>query len=372
MNSFIKRLPLLILAGLILAFIFLHRQVLTSTYDAPYWLDHLYHSAYYQGDKAAFILSDADYYAVRGYLLIHDFIDPASLPPSHPPLAQYLLGLSTAIFANPYIISLLAGLLTLFIFYRITQFIFHSTFLSSLLTLILFIEPIFNSQLTDSMLDIFLLLFILTSLLFYLYWQKNNRPAYLLLSQLFLGLAAATKFFPTVAPFMAALLFTTILTGNFKKFLHHLFALSFIILGFTLGHFSYFYYHLNPLDFIRYQRYVISWWAGSPQVPPLLVWDLLFFNRWHTWWGNQMIQSIPEWHLNWPVLSIISFLSLPLVFLRKTFTPSILPLFFSLIFALLLFSFEAVYPRHLFLLIPLIYLLPLFIIYNPKSRKLSL
>jgi hypothetical protein len=97
----------------------------------------------------------------------------------------------------------------------------------------------------------------------------------------------ATKFFLGGLPLVVALLGATVFTGDFKRFKQHIFALIFVGVGFALGHLTYFYYHPSLLDLFRYQRYLLSWWAGSPQVPPFQVWDLIFANRWHTWWGTK-------------------------------------------------------------------------------------
>jgi len=33
---------------------------------------------------------------------------------------------------------------------------------------------------------------------------------------------------------------------------------------------------------------------------PFSAFDLLLFNRWHTWWGERLITSDPQWRIWWP------------------------------------------------------------------------
>jgi hypothetical protein len=37
------------------------------------------------------------------------------------------------------------------------------------------------------------------------------------------------------------------------------------------------------------------------------VWDLIFFNRWHVWWGNSEIIRDANWSVSWPIVFGLSF-----------------------------------------------------------------
>lgn len=350
-----KILTLVLLARLI-TLIIPNLSLYTTPFNAQKAQDRYFNSAYIKGDKADYILSDGELYATEGYFLISQGKDIKKLTPGHPPLGKYLIGLSIKLFNNPYWFNLTAALLTIFVLFHLTKLFFNSSLPPPLISLIFTFEPLFTSQFTKSMLDIYLLLFSLSSLYFYLKWLKNNQLSSILISQFFLGLSFAGKFFPTSAPLATALLITTLLTGSFARFKHHILGLLAIPAAFMLAHFTFFIHHPSLIDFARYQRFLISWWAGSPQVNPGLVWDLIFFNRWHTWWGAGVI-STPTWWLGWPISITLSLLSLPILKLTRLYRQKHLPPYLWLVLCLLMFSFEAIYPRHLLIILPASYLL---------------
>lgn len=313
-------------------------------------------SRYVRGDKGDYILSDEELYEIEGYFLVGENRDLHQLTPGHPPLGKYLIGLSIKQFKNPYLLAPFFGLITLFLIYQVGLLLHLPRLLSLSLTILFSMEPLFLDQLATSLLDIYLLTFSLTSLYFYLLWSKRKHFAFILLSQITLGLAMATKFFPASFPLAGALLFSTVLTGQFSLFINHILALPFIFFGFSFGHLSYFFYHPSLLQFFRYQRYVLSWWVGSPQVPALQVWDLIFNNRWHTWWDKKEVIPTPFWKPHWPPLFALALASPLVLHLKKRLALS-LPILLWVFFSLLLFSLEAVYPRHLLLILPAAYLL---------------
>lgn len=377
MKAFLSRhrhlsFVLLFLLLYFVVYLFLNRSALFSFPDTQSLLDRYQQSTYVRGDKSDVILSDADYYLVRGLLLISDQADLETLPPSHPPLAQYLYGLSQRFFASPAWISLLSAVAVLAVFFILAFYLLGSF---GYLAVILFsLEPIFTGDLAATMLDIPLLLFSLISVWFFLrYLRFNRNPAWfvnLSFCHFFLGLAFATKFFPVTLPLFAAFYLATLFTADFRRFLTHTLSLVFIALGFNLGHLSYFFHHLNPLSFIRFQRYVVSWWAGSPQVPPFQVFDLVIRNRWHTWWDSFAVTAAPGWNFTWPLLLLLAAISLPLYYYRRhKLTPQLLLFYSWFIFSFILFSFEAVYPRHLLAILPAMYLLSAFSLKNLFNKS---
>lgn len=45
-------------------------------------------------------------------------------------------------------------------------------------------------------------------------------------------------------------------------------------------------------------------------------WDLLFFNRWHAWWGERIIISDSTWIIAWPIATVLT-TGFALLFLLK-------------------------------------------------------
>jgi hypothetical protein len=358
----------------IISFVWQNRESYLQKYDYVYWQYRFDQSQYAQGDKSSYILSDSELNTLRGYLYVEKGIDMEKFIPGHPPLASYLLGISIAIFNNQYIASLIIGVVSLFFLYKICILLTGIKFMSLVITLLFSLEPIFRSQLNDSMLDIFQMCFGLIAAYYFLVWIKYNRIIGLILSQIFIGFVLSTKFVLSGAPLPMALAISTILLNNFQKFKKYIFTLPLIAIGYLIGHITYFFYHISLVSFIKYQRYIIDWWFGSAQTPPFQVWDMIFFNRWHTWWGNMDVVSIDIWRITWPTVFLLSLLSLLLIIFRRLNSKYIIPLYLWLIISLLLYSFATVYPRHLLYIFPVAYILASLAIINltcPKCKLLN-
>lgn len=327
---------------------FINWRLLTTPVNVTDLETRYQSSSYVRGDKTDYIISDADYYLIRGLKFVTG-TKLTELPPSHPPLAQYLYGTLLYFHLSPFWLSLLSAVGCLLIFSLILQNVFKGFW--GLIPLILFsLDPLFRADISDTMLDLPHLFFILSSLYFYLRFRKQPRLITIILSSSLLGLAFATKFFPAGISLLGAIYLSTLLSQNFKLFKQHTLSLIFIAFAFALGHLTFF-LHGDPVAFIRFQRYVNSWWAGSPQVPPFIIFDLIFRNRWHTWWGSQAITTVTHWSFTWPIIFFLSLIRLPK-------NPLHLTLYLHLLITLFLFSFTAVYPRHLLILLPTVYTLP--------------
>lgn len=355
-----KLIPILPFIYLLIYAVFIiatNSSVFGQSFDPQKAQQRYFNSAYIKGDKADYILSDSELYTTEGFFLIQEGRDLKKITPGHPPLGKYLIGISTYVFGSPIWLNFLFGLGVLLLIYLLASQFFSSKI--SLLTMIVFsFEPLFLSTLTKTMLDVYLLFFSLLSVYFYLRWLKQDKFAYIFTSQLSLGLAFSSKIFISSVPLLAALVLTTLFTGNFKRFIDHTIAGVGIGFGFLIGHLSFFFHHPSLLDFASYQRFILSWWVGSPQLVPGLVWDLIYRNRWHTWWGDGVV-SVQSWWPGWPLFITLGLLSLPLDKISKRFDFKALPLYLWLLLSLLLFTFEAVYPRHLLIILPAAYLLSL-------------
>ncbi len=341
----------------LLLFFCFHKDIYLHKFNSDQ-IEERYFNSSYGKNRAEYILSDEELYIAEGHFLINKNQDLHKLNAGHPPFGKYLIGLSLKFFQNPYWFSALFGVVSLLFFFLIGLELGLPPVWAIIVTSFLCLESLFLEQFSTSLLDIYLITLCFVSLFFYLRAFKNQKSSWIIISHFFLGLAMATKFFPTAVPLVVALVSTTVLSGNFSFFKKYILTLPFMGLGFVLGHITYFFYHPSILEFIRYNRYVISWWAGSPQVPPLQVWDLVFRNRWHTWWENQEVITTPYWWVAWPIVFGLATLSPLLSFIihRRPRLPT-LGIYLWFIFSMLLFSFEAIYPRHLLLALPPAYLL---------------
>lgn len=336
----LKRILFLALLIRIIFLFWLNSPIYTTNFNVKELEDKYFKSSYILGDKANITLSDADLYIVEGNMLVSQGKDLENLTPGHPPLGKYIIGISQKLFNNPYVFQFVGFSLVLLLFFLLSKSVF--------LTLLISFEPLLVSQVNTTLIDIYLLVFQLTSILFFLKFitKKDNNSLFLIiLCWFFLGLAFATKFFPVSLPLTITIVLYTVISGEFKKFTQLIVSLPVAGLAFLLGHISYFAHHQSLILFIKYIRYQINWWAGSPQVAPFSIFKIIFQNKWPTWWGEGVIK-VKEWWLGWPI-----FTSLALFSYQNKF------LFLYLLISLLFLSFQAVFPRHLLTIVPIIYLL---------------
>jgi hypothetical protein len=338
-QKIIKKLLLLAIFARLVFLFYTDFALYTTPFNIASLEDKYFTSSYILGDKASHTLSDADLYVVEGNMLVNQGKDLEKLTPGHPPLGKYIIGLSQKFFHNPYVFQFVSFALVLFVFFNLSNSLF--------LTLILSFEPLLVSQINKTLLDTYLLVFQLAAIWFFLKFLKQKKPKFAtaLFISFFIGLSLATKFFPVSFPLVVSLVLFTLISGNFKKFTQLTLSLPFAGLAFLLGHLSYFVHHPSLILFIKYIRYQINWWAGSPQVAPFSIFKIIFSNQWSTWWGEGIIK-VKDWWLGWPILT-----SLALVSFQNKF------LFVYLIISLFFLSFQAVFPRHLLSIMPIIYLL---------------
>ena len=323
------------------------RPTVLEKYDGQAAFQKYQDSAYTRGDKSPTLLSDSEIYALKGYLFIEKKLDMLNFEPGHPPFGSYLMGLSNKFLGNPLYANLITGtIFTLLLFYLVT--FFTSAIPSAFITLVFISSPIILYQFKETLLDIYQLTLALGAIS--LYRSKKH----LFLTQFLVGLMLATKFFLSGVVLPVALTLATVSTGDFKLFKKYILSLVFLPLGFIVGHITFFTSGHSLIEFAKFQRYVLNWWAGSPQTPPFQVWDLILFNRWHTWWDKFEIISVPEWSPLWPILIIGGLLSVTLfkkISLKDR--PFYIACYLWLFLGSLQLSFTASFPRHLlYLLLP--------------------
>jgi hypothetical protein len=144
------------------------------------------------------------------------------------------------------------------------------------------------------------------------------------------------------------------------------------VIGFLIGNATYFWHHPSFISFLKYQRYLISWWAGTPAAKPLGIWSLIFENKWQTWWGSEAVIMVDQWWLGWPFFITLGLLSLPAIYLLSRANLGLVSLYTFLVLNLGLFSLSLVFPRYLVLIMPVALVLTIRLIQLLSSRRFSL
>ena len=141
-------------------------------------------------------MSDSDTYAATGYLYAKGE-DPTKYNFQHPPLVKYLFGFSTLLTGNPFYVQILFGLSLLFLTYFLGNRIFKNRILAFIPVLLLLVDPLFGSMMTETLLDLGQAVFAFGYIILMLFYPESY-----ILSGVVLGLFAASKFWSTAIIFV--------------------------------------------------------------------------------------------------------------------------------------------------------------------------
>lgn len=105
------------------------------------------------------------------------------------------------------------------------------------------------------------------------------------------------------------------------------------------------------------QKYILAY-HKSAFTNAFSFWDLILFNRWHTWWGEYEILSDPQWRIYWPIAVVVTSLSVILALVKKIkITPYEIVLILWVVGYSLMLSTGYTSTRYFLPLLPFIYIL---------------
>lgn len=125
-----------------------------------------------------------------------------------------------------------------------------------------------------------------------------------------LGFVISTRFFVTGATLFVSMLLYLLLSKYARKKI--LLFLVFLPLSLVVLVLSYTRTILNGASILHIfgiQKYIYYYHKAQLSLP-FSFWDLLMFNRWHTWWGTMSIMSDPQWIIIWPISMILTLIYL--------------------------------------------------------------
>jgi len=235
-------------------------------------------------------------------------INPISIIHDQPPLGRYMLSLSILLFDNPNtVMALLLFLAGLGVF-LIARLILKN-FLLSILPLGIFInEPLFINKLYYSpLLEPIQLPFIIFALYFFMRGIiQKNYTKWFILTSVMLGFVISIRFFALGAVLVFAMILYLLIKKQFnKKFIVFLLTLLLAILILLISYTRTIQLGSPILHIFGIQKYIFNYHEAQLSLP-FSFWDLLIFNRWHTWWGTREITSDFQWIILWPVSMIIA------------------------------------------------------------------
>jgi len=156
-------LPVILLFGIAVLFCISLPPSLHSYYSYPD-LERRYDKWLTDPGNLDYFMRDRDLYAYAGWKYVNG-ISPEQINFEHPPFAKYLIGLSWIAFGNPNIIGAGLGLASLFVFYELSRKLLRQSLLALLPVYLLSLDKLFLEFSSDSMLDIYLVFFLILSTL---------------------------------------------------------------------------------------------------------------------------------------------------------------------------------------------------------------
>lgn len=240
-------------------------------------------------------------------LIIHD----------QPPLGRYIISLSIVLFDNATTIPIFLLLISVFGLFLIARLVLRSALLA-LIPVGVFI----NQQLFLHKFNYLPLLepiqwpFIIFALYFFIKAQETKKYFFwLLLTAIMIGFVISIRFFILGFVLTSIMFIYLLLVKEYKKVIIFLCLLPVSIIILIASYAKTLQSGYTLLQIMGIQKYIFTYHKAK-FILPFTVWDLLLFNKWHTWWGNRAILSDPEWSSGWSFSFISSFL-LGALFLYK-------------------------------------------------------
>ena len=239
-----------LLLGIVALFCFNIYPCLLIRFDYPA-LEQRYNN--WMGDMGNmnWFISDSDIYAYAGWRYVNG-ATPYDFNFEHPPLAKYIIGLSELAFGNQNVMSVIFGVLSLLIVYELAKKVMPDPIFSVVPVYMLSLERLYIELSSTSMLDIYLVFFLLLSVLLITTGKSNFRT---LLASATLGLATACK----VIAALAFLPFVALLVTDRKKSLKSILVYVLVALLAYCGTYALFFFSGHGLaDFVELQLRMVG------------------------------------------------------------------------------------------------------------------
>lgn len=290
-------------------------------------------------------------------------INPVLVVPDAPPLGKYLIGLSIVFFNNEHDIILISAVISLVLLFLLGLQIFKNSLLALIPPLLLSFEKIFTNQLIYTpLLDLFQLVFLLTSVLSFNHALKikSKKWVFFILAGLSMGLFMSTKFFVSGLTVLFTWFVILLLNKNWRSLIpvsvSSLLSLSLVPLSYV----RVFAFGYSFRSFLGIQKWVFLY-HKSQLILPLSIWPLLLINRWYVWYGDKPYIHDTQWSITWPILTFILFLTaLLLLFKKFTYEKEIGFIIIWPFVYLLAFSIGEIFSRYFVILIPILYVVAIY------------
>ncbi|PIY94095.1 MAG: hypothetical protein COY68_03685 [Candidatus Levybacteria bacterium CG_4_10_14_0_8_um_filter_35_23] len=284
-------------------------SLLSPGYEKQYvQYEKMYYSSQFVQKKNPLIIPDEAFRSFAGGAFLRG-LNPILITHDHPPLGNYMIAASIYFFDNPRTLMIpILAMIILGIYLLSNSAIKNSCI--ALIPLGIFIsESLFTNKLVYApLVEPLQLPFIIFAFYFFIRAVKEKKyMRWLILTSISLGIVIGTRFFVTggVMLFCMVLYLIYERRGIDKKLIYFILTLPLALVILILSYTKTMMDGYSVIQIFGIQKYILTY-HKSKFILPFSFWDLLLFNRWHTWWGDWRISSDPQWTILWPISVILT------------------------------------------------------------------
>lgn len=282
------------------------------------FLKKLYYSSQYVAKKNPSIITDNALESFAGGAFLKG-MNPILIVHDQPPLGRYITASSIILFDNSKTLNTFLILLSLIGILLIANQIINNLIVSLIPVAIFANEPlILNKFLYSPSLESTQLPFIIFCIYFFIKGLKSKRYIYwLILTSIMLGFVISIRFFVVGGALLLSMMLHLLLSSNLrKKIIPFILTLPISLVILILSYTRTIQDGYSIYQIFGIQKYIL-FYHQSKFILPFSFWDLLLFNRWHTWWGDWSISSDSQWIVLWPISTVVVFTGFILFLFRK-------------------------------------------------------
>lgn len=278
----------------------------------------LYYSSQYVKKQNPSIIPDNTLESFAGGIFLRG-LNPILIVHDQPPLGRYIIALSIFLFDNPTTIIVPLMFFSAFGIYLLGKLAINNVFTAAVPVALFINEPLFLSKFNYApLLESIQLPFIIFGLYFFIKGiVEKNYLRWFILASLMLGFVISTRFFVLGTGLLGTMIIFLFLRKRFdKKFFYFFLTLPLSLLVLVLSYWRTLQFGYSIIDIFGIQKYIL-FYHKSKFILPFSFWDLLLFNRWHTWWGTMAISSDSQWIILWPISLLLVLLFLAYAVFKK-------------------------------------------------------
>ena len=286
-----------------------------SRYDS---IKEVYDGSQYVKKKNAGIIPDQALESFAGGAFLKG-INPILIIHDQPPMGRYILSLSILLFDNVNTIMVALFFLSGLGVFLVARLTLNNTLLSFVPLGIFVNESLFLNKFYNSpLLEPIQLPFIIFALYFFIQGiVRKHYTKWFVLTSLMLGFVISIRFFILGAILLFAMVLYFLIKKQFnRKFAIFLLTLPIALVILLVSYTRTIQLGSSILHIFSIQKYIFYYHKAQLSLP-FSFWDLLLFNRWHTWWGGRAITSDPQWIIVWPISAFLTLIFFIFGILKK-------------------------------------------------------